>query len=111
MRSTVSPMSSTTTLKLPPDLKARIAPLAAAAGKTPHAWMLDALQAQVALADLRQSFIDEARDSAATVDGGGPVFAMEDVAAYLRGRIAGEPVPKPSAVVTGVDASRRSRAR
>ena len=104
-------MSSTTTLKLPPDLKARIAPLAAAAGKTPHAWMLYALHAQVALADLRQSFIDEARDSAAAVDGGGPVFAMEDVAAYLRGRIAGEPTPKPSAVSTGLDASRRSRAR
>lgn len=104
-------MSSTTTPKLPPDLKSRIAPLAAAAGKTPHAWMLDALQAQVALADLRQSFIDEARDSAVAVDAGGPVFAMEDVAAYLRGRIAGEPTPKPSAVVTGVDASRRSPAR
>ena len=42
---------TTTTLKLPESLKKRIAPLAQAAGKTPHAWMIDALQAQVQLAD------------------------------------------------------------
>ncbi|MCD6732691.1 MAG: hypothetical protein LT103_03720 [Burkholderiaceae bacterium] len=89
---------STTTLKLPADLKARIAPLAAAAGKTPHAWMVEALQAQVALADLRQAFIHEARDSAADVDAGGPVFAMDEVAAYLRSSLAGRRMKRPAPV-------------
>ena len=85
----------TTTLKLPDDLKARIAPLAKAAGKTSHAWMVEALQAQVALADLRSEFLDEARHSAADVDAGGPVFAMEEVAAYLRGRLSGNGARRP----------------
>ena len=95
----------TTTLKLSDDLKARIAPLAEAAGKTPHAWMVEALQAQVALADLRLEFIDEARHSAADIDAGGPVFAMEEVAAYLRGRLTGKrekrPGPVPSVLESG----------
>ena len=38
-------MTATTTLKLPEALKHRIAPLASAAGRTPHAWMLEALEA------------------------------------------------------------------
>lgn len=104
---------STTTLKLPPELKARIAPLAEAAGKTPHAWMVEALQAQVALADLRQAFVDEARRSAAEVDGGGPVFAMEEVAAYLKGRMQGgrarRPAPLPSGVAQGRKRTGRSK--
>lgn len=91
---------STTTLKLPEELKARIAPLAASAGKTPHAWMIEALQAQVALADLRQAFLTEARERAAAVDAGGPLFAMEDVAAYLRARQAGDTVERPAPVNT-----------
>lgn len=89
-------MSSTTTLELPDELKARIAPLAASAGKTPHAWMVEALQAQVALADLREAFVREARARAAEVDAGGPLFAMEDVAAYLKGRQAGVAVERPA---------------
>jgi len=89
---------STTTLKLPADLKARIAPLAAAAGKTPHAWMVEALQAQVTLADLRQAFIGEARGSAADIDTGGPVFAMDEVAAYLRSSLAGRRTKRPAPV-------------
>lgn len=91
----------TTTLKLPADLKARIAPLAESEGKTPHAWMVDALRAQVALADLRQAFVDDARRSAAEVDAGGALFAMEDVAAYLRGRIAGGQPKRPAVVDRG----------
>lgn len=101
---------STTTLKLPADLKARIAPLAAAAGKTPHAWMVEALQAQVGLAELRSAFIEEAHRSAAEVDAGGAVFAMEDVAAYLKGRLAGRRTKRPAALVAA-DAGSRRRAR
>lgn len=46
---------STTTLKLSDELKSRITPLAEAAGKTPNAWMVEVLEAQVALADRRRS--------------------------------------------------------
>ena len=91
-------MADTTTLKLPVPLKARIAPLAEAAGKTPHAWMIDALEAQVALAEMREAFIAEAEASAAEVDAGGPLYAAEDVHAYIVARAAGKAAPRPKPV-------------
>jgi predicted transcriptional regulator len=86
---------STTTLKLPVPLKARIAPLAEAAGKTPHAWMVDALEAQVALAEMRQAFIEEAEAAAAATDAGGPLYAAEDVRAYILARAEGRRARRP----------------
>jgi predicted transcriptional regulator len=88
-------MAATTTLKLPEPLKARIAPLAEAAGKTPHAWMIDALEAQAALAEMREAFIAEAEASAADVDAGGPLYAAEDVHAYIVARAAGKRARRP----------------
>ena len=49
-------MPVSTTLKLPEDLKQRIGPLAEFAGKTPHAWMIEALEAQALLAEKRKEF-------------------------------------------------------
>jgi predicted transcriptional regulator len=89
-------MSATTTLKLPEPLKARIAPLAEAAGKTAHAWMIDALEAQVTLAEMREAFVAEAEASAAEIDAGGPLYAAEDVRAYIVARAAGKPARRPS---------------
>jgi predicted transcriptional regulator len=97
-------MSATTTLKLPEPLKARITPLAEAAGKTAHAWMVDALEAQVALAEMREAFIAEAEAAAAEIDAGGPLYAAEDVRAYMLARAAGKKPRKPKPI-------RRTRAR
>jgi predicted transcriptional regulator len=91
-------MAGTTTLKLPDTLKRRIAPLAEAAGKTPHAWMVEALEAQVELADLRRAFVEDAKAAAAEVDAGGPLYAMEDVAAYVRARVAGKAAARPAPI-------------
>lgn len=97
-------MSSTTTLKLGDDLKARIAPLAAAAGKTSHAWMVEALEAQVALAEMRESFIAEARRAADAIDRCRPLYAAEDVRAYIIGLAGGRTGKRPAPL-------RRSRSR
>ena len=64
-------MTAPTTIKLPDELKERIAPLADAAGKTPHAWMVEALERQADLAEAREAFIQDAEASAAEVDAGG----------------------------------------
>ena len=53
-------MASTTTLKLPEKLKARIASAAQATGKAPHALMIDALSTQMTLFERRQAFIASA---------------------------------------------------
>ena len=91
-------MTATTTLKLPEELKSRIAPLAEAAGKTAHAWMIDALEAQAALAEMREDFIGDAETSAAEVDAGGLLYAAEDVHAYIIARGSRTSARKPKAV-------------
>ena len=88
-------MRSTTTLKLPSELKKRIEPLARRSGKTPHAWMVEALEREVTLAEVREGFIQEALDAAADIDAGGPLFAAEDVHAWLKGKASGETPPRP----------------
>ena len=79
---------ATTTIKLANDLKERIAPLARAAGQTPHAWMVTALERQAELAGMREQFIAEAEASASEVDAGGALYAAEDVHAYILARAA-----------------------
>jgi len=87
-----------TTLKLPETLKMRIGPLAAAAGLTPHAWMLLALSEQVDLAERRERFVQDALAAAAEVDAHGEVFAASDAHDYLRSRLAGQAARKPQTI-------------
>jgi predicted transcriptional regulator len=104
-------MAATTTLKLPEELKARIAPLAEASSQTPHAWMLEALATQTRLSEMRQSFIADAVASAAEVDAGGALYAMEDVHAYILARSTGKNAkrPKPVARTANKPASRSAK--
>ncbi len=90
--------ATTTTIKLPADLKQRIAPLAEAAGKTAHAWMVEALERQAALAEAREAFLREAGASAAEIDAGGALYSAQDVAAYLLSRAAGKAAGRPRRV-------------
>jgi len=83
-------MSTPNRIKLPGALKERIAPLADAAGKTPHAWMVEALERQVEFAEARESFIRDAEASAAEVDAGGDLYAAKSVVSYLNARAAGK---------------------
>jgi predicted transcriptional regulator len=104
-------MTSATTIKLPEDLKQRIAPLAEAVGKTAHAWMVEALERQAAMAEARESFLRDAEESAAEVDAGGALYAAEDVAAYLLSRAAGKEAARPRRVRRGATATTRASAR
>ncbi len=88
-------MAATTTLKLPEELKARIASAAQATGRTPHAFMVEALETQARLAEMRQSFINDAVASAAEVDAGGALYTMEDVQEYILARTSGKTAKRP----------------
>lgn len=91
-------MAATTTLKLPEELKARIVSAAQASGRTPHAFMIEALEAQARLAEMRQSFINDAIASAAGVDAGGALYAMENVQAYILARTSGKTAKRPKPI-------------
>ncbi len=107
-------MTTATTIKLPDELKQRIAPLAEAAGKTAHAWMVEALERQAAMAEAREAFLRDAEASAAEIDAGGALYAAEDVAAYLLSRASGKAAARPrpvrkSATAKATASSRRRR--
>jgi len=91
-------MSETTTLKLPEKLKRRIAPLAKSADKTPHAWMLEALELQASLAERRRSFVADALDSEKQVRESGKAYRAEDVHRYIRARASGKKPARPKPV-------------
>ena len=67
-------------------------------GKFAEAAQKAALEAQVALAEMREAFIAEAEASAAEVDAGGPLYAAEDVHAYIVARAAGRTASRPKPV-------------
>lgn len=83
-------MNHATTVKLPSILKKRIAPLAKAAGKSAHAWMVDTLACQVEREEARRSFVEEAVQSQKAVAKGEPVYSAEEVFAYARATLAGQ---------------------
>ena len=93
-------MPVTTTLKLPAELKSRIGPLAEAAGKTPHAWMIEALSEEARRAEERAAFIAEALAAEAEIESTGKVYAADEVFASLRKRIAGEVAPRAIPLVS-----------
>ena len=90
-------MAATTTLKLPEPLKARIAPLAEAAGKSPHAWMIEALEERVAQSEAYAAFMAEALEADREMTETGEGYDADEVHAYLRAIVAGEKAefPKP----------------
>jgi predicted transcriptional regulator len=91
-------MPTTTTLKLPDNLKKRIAPLAESAGKTAHAWMVEAIETQATLAEKRTAFVADARAAEAEVERTGKVYAFDDVHRYMRALASGKKARRPKPV-------------
>ena len=91
-------MAATTTLKLPEPLKARIAPLAKAAGKSPHAWMLEALEERVAQSEAYAAFMAEALEADREMTESGLGYAAEDVHQYLLAKLDGKSVKRPKPI-------------
>lgn len=87
-------MAATTSLKLPEDLKKRVAALAKSHDKTQHAFMVEAIQNQVAQSEQRQAFIKEALKARRDVQTSGLAYRMEDVHAEIRSIAAGRKPPE-----------------
>lgn len=88
---------SATSLKLPDGLKRQIARLAASAGKTPHAFMVEALSQEAERAELRARFAADAAQSEREAIGGGKTHSLKSAFDYLEARVAGEKVRRPRA--------------
>ena len=88
---------SATSLKLPDDLKRRIAKLAASTGQTPHAFMIDALAREAQRSELRQRFSAEADESEREALGSGKAHSLDATFDYLAARIGGKNPRRPRA--------------
>lgn len=86
---------TTTSIKLPDELKARAAVVAQERGVTPHAFMVEAIAVATTVAEQRSAFVAEALGARAEMINSGKGFDADDVHAWLRARAAGKTARKP----------------
>ena len=97
-----------TSIRLPDELKRRIDALAAATGKTVHAFMLDALAETTESMEQQQAFEAEAERRWVKYQRTGEYITLEDMRAYAKGLAAGKKPPKPK---VRVNAARKQAAK
>jgi predicted transcriptional regulator of viral defense system len=88
---------STTSLKLPDDLKVRAISAARSKGVTTHAFMLDAIRMATSAAEKRASFIADAMAADAQMRKTRKGYDAAEVRAYLKALVAGKKPRKPRA--------------
>ncbi len=90
---------STTTIRIPDELKARLSRIAEQEGISTHGLILDAIAEKADALEQRQSLYAEAEARYAKVLQTGLAVTWEDMREYLDARMAGKhpprPVPKP----------------
>lgn len=88
---------STTTIRLPADLKARVVAAAERAGTTAHSFILEAIAEKADLAERRADFHDDAEKRYADLLASGKTISWGKMRRYLEDRIAGNTVARPVA--------------
>jgi predicted transcriptional regulator len=85
------------TLKIAANLKRRVVAAAKAADKSPHAFMLEAIERQTLLDEQRRAFVAEAVTAHSEALASGEGFAAAAVHRYLAARVRGERTERPKA--------------
>lgn len=88
---------STTSLKLPDELKQRAAAAAEELGVSTHAFMVDAIRQAADAVEQRSQFVAQALAARAEMLESGVGHDADDVRAYLRQRIGDEQAKRPDA--------------
>ena len=88
---------STTTIRIEDDLKARVAAAAQHAGKTAHAFILDAISQTVEQVELDNAFNTLADQRWANIQASGKTVPWDAAKTSLAARASGEPARKPAA--------------
>ena len=86
---------STTTLKLPPELKRRVASLVRGTDKSVHAFMVEAISAEARRAELRRKFVGDALAADKEMESTGLGYELTDVTAYYQAKLSGRPAKRP----------------
>lgn len=88
---------STTTIRIEDDLKARVAAAAQRAGKTAHAFILEAISQTVEQVEQDNAFNAIADQRWANLQASGKTVPWDDTKAYLAAHARSEPARKPAA--------------
>lgn len=88
---------STTTLRLPNHLKARVTALAKRAGKTVHSFILEAIAEKTDEIERRSDFQEVAEKRYAGIVATGETIPWSAMRAYLGHRLAGQKPRRPRA--------------
>lgn len=88
---------STTTIRLPENLKARVTAAAKRSGTTTHGFILDAIAEKTEQEDLRAAFDAGAEDRYARIVATGKTIPWQEMRGYLEERLAGKEVKRPAA--------------
>jgi predicted transcriptional regulator len=88
---------TTTTIRLPDDLKARVAAAAKRTGVTAHGFILEAIEEKACQAELRADFDAVAKARYADIISSGETIPWADMRQHLEARIAGVPTKRPTA--------------
>lgn len=86
---------STTTIRLPDDLKARVATAAKKAGKSAHSFILEAIAEKAEDAERYSEFHALADQRFAAIAESGKTIPWSEMRAYLERRVAGKKPRRP----------------
>lgn len=86
-----------TTIRLPEDLKARVARAAEHAGMTAHGFILEAIAEKAAQEERRSEFDAVAEARYAGIVTTGKTIPWHEMRGFLEARIAGKPAKRPAA--------------
>jgi predicted transcriptional regulator len=88
---------STTSLKLPDDLKSRASAAAQQLGISTHAFMLSAIEQAATATEQRARFLEDAEAARNTMIETGKGFDADEVHAHFKARASGKKATKPKA--------------
>ena len=90
-------MAATTTIRLPPKLRARIHALARQSGRSAHSFILEAVERHADYEEQMRSLVKEAIEADAEIERTGEVYRADDVHAWMerlaRGAVTDRPKP------------------
>lgn len=90
-------MAATTTIRLPPKLRARLRALAKLTGRSAHSIIVEAVERHAAYEEQLHKLVAEARAADADIDRLAEVYRAEDVHAWLARATTDPSAPRPRA--------------
>jgi predicted transcriptional regulator len=88
-------MSATTTIRLPPKLRARVQSVARQTDRSAHSVIIEAVERYTAYEEQMRKLVKQALAADAAIEKGGEVYGVQEVHAWMERLAQGETVARP----------------